>query len=239
MARKGRPERHGEPGTPEFAESYAAAAALSLMRQGALERRIVKKVAAFMQKGITPSCYPYRHYGPNGDLLYVGISLAPLNRTKQHASARWMQAIVHILIEPFESREEALAAEERAIAEERPRFNKAKNRRKPSEFEPLVDGYEAALFSAPLKPVDEALTTLNAWRAERARREAGNGPRNAKTDAEGENRVLDNNRLPENSRPPQKLKTETLADAGGRLKPPQPRSRSKPEAPAQAMNMMT
>jgi len=87
-----------------------------------------KKFLSFIERGIEPACYLYRHYHPNGDLLYVGISLWALKRQQKHAAkADWRNLIHRIVIEPFETREEALAAEEAAIRLEFPRFNKVYN----------------------------------------------------------------------------------------------------------------
>lgn len=89
-----------------------------------LEQRVASKALAFLKQGLEPACYLYRHYHPNGDLLYVGISLVPLNRQERHArSANWRNLICRILIEPFATHEEALAAEELAIRSEFPKFN--------------------------------------------------------------------------------------------------------------------
>jgi hypothetical protein len=95
-----------------------------------LEQQIARKMVEFAKNGIEPACYLYRHYDMSGDLIYVGITLAPLDRTKRHAAAEWGRLILKILIEPFATREEALDAEERAIREEFPRFNKTHNRRR-------------------------------------------------------------------------------------------------------------
>src|SRR5262245_59561143 len=37
-----------------------------------LHERIARKFASFVEQGIEPQGYLYRHYGPDGDLLYVG-----------------------------------------------------------------------------------------------------------------------------------------------------------------------
>jgi hypothetical protein len=95
------------------------------------EDQIADKALELLQHGITPACYLYRHYHPNGDLLYVGISLHALTRQNQHASkAPWAASICKILIEPFATREKALAAEEFAIRTEFPRFNLRHNARR-------------------------------------------------------------------------------------------------------------
>jgi hypothetical protein len=102
----------------------------SASQQG-LEQRIGRKARAFLDQEFEPACYLYRHYHPNGDLLYVGISLEPLKRQQTHAKgARWRNMITRILIEPFATREEALAAEEAAIRNEFPRFNTTHNDRR-------------------------------------------------------------------------------------------------------------
>jgi hypothetical protein len=90
-----------------------------------------RKFLSFIADGIEPACYLYRHFGPDGDLLYVGISLHPLERHKQHVKgAAWMKNIYQIIIEPFATREEALAAEELAIRTEYPKFNSTHNQRR-------------------------------------------------------------------------------------------------------------
>ena len=77
-----------------------------------------------------PACYLYRHYHPSGDLLYVGISLFAVGRQLAHQSTDWRYEIHQIVIEPFATREEALAAERRAIETEFPKFNGTHNQRR-------------------------------------------------------------------------------------------------------------
>jgi hypothetical protein len=97
-------------------------------RSQGLEQEIADKYRAFIARGIEPECYLYRHYHPDGDLLYVGISLNPLMRQRRHRDfADWRNMICRIVIEPFVSRVEALAAEETAIRTEFPRFNSMHN----------------------------------------------------------------------------------------------------------------
>jgi hypothetical protein len=96
-----------------------------------LEQRIIDKALTFLAHDREPACYLYRHYHPSGDLLYVGISLKPLHRQEAHLkTAGWRNLICRILIEPFETREAALAAEEAAIRDEFPKFNTTHNRRR-------------------------------------------------------------------------------------------------------------
>lgn len=71
----------------------------------------------------------YRHFDADGALLYVGIALSPTYRLSTHrASSAWAQSIAHVTMEWFETRDEALAAEKRAIETEGPKHNIAHNK---------------------------------------------------------------------------------------------------------------
>ncbi len=66
----------------------------------------------------------YRHKDSAGVLLYVGISLNPFSRAKQHGRhSSWMAQVTNIKIEWFESRSIALDAEKNAIYKETPKHN--------------------------------------------------------------------------------------------------------------------
>ena len=66
----------------------------------------------------------YRHFDKNNNLLYVGISLSTFNRLSQHKDhSGWFYGITNVTIEHFPTREEALAAERKAIKSEAPKFN--------------------------------------------------------------------------------------------------------------------
>jgi len=82
-----------------------------------LEQRVAKKALDFLDRDFEPSSYLYRHFHPNGDLLYVGITSEPLKRQDRHLKgAGWRNLICRIIIEPFGTREEALAAEAKLSA---------------------------------------------------------------------------------------------------------------------------
>lgn len=67
----------------------------------------------------------YRHFGKDGNLLYVGISANPQSRLASHrASSDWFSEIYRIDVEWHENRELALEAEKRAIHEGQPGLNK-------------------------------------------------------------------------------------------------------------------
>ncbi len=68
----------------------------------------------------------YRHFNQAGELLYVGISASPMQRTRAHGyAASWFRQVERITVEWHPSRAEAEAAEKHAIRAEKPRFNKA------------------------------------------------------------------------------------------------------------------
>ena len=68
--------------------------------------------------------YLYRHWDKCGTLLYLGISNCVAARTACHRSrSPWSSKISRTEIEEFQSRQEALAAETKAIATEAPLFN--------------------------------------------------------------------------------------------------------------------
>jgi hypothetical protein len=93
-----------------------------------LHERVARKFADFQERGIEPEAYLYRHYEPNGDLLYAGITLSIPDRTSKHlAESRWREMICLIVIEPFATREEVLAEEEIVIRTEFPKYNRALN----------------------------------------------------------------------------------------------------------------
>jgi hypothetical protein len=101
---------------------------LKTLRSHWPDASLAAKACWFLEEDREPECYLYRHYDPSGDLLYVGISLEPLRRQKRHSEqAAWRNMICQIVIEPFATREDALAAEQLAIRTEFPRFNGVHN----------------------------------------------------------------------------------------------------------------
>lgn len=66
----------------------------------------------------------YRHFSSSGELLYIGFSAKPFDRTYGHSkNASWFGEISKITIEWFETAALALAAEKLAIKVECPREN--------------------------------------------------------------------------------------------------------------------
>lgn len=95
----------------------------------------------------------YRFYDGDGDLLYVGISVRPWARWKQHKGQKdWAEDVATSTIEWFDTRKDALDAERAAIVAEEPRYNIVHNTsRAPSSplltivcstcKEPIEDGH--------------------------------------------------------------------------------------------------
>lgn len=66
----------------------------------------------------------YRHFDPDGRLLYVGMSLSPIARLRQHIDASsWAERIATVKVQWFATREEAHEAERDAIRAEDPAHN--------------------------------------------------------------------------------------------------------------------
>jgi len=73
---------------------------------------------------IGPKVALYRHFNARGKLLYVGISVKPLDRLLSHVSgSAWVSEIVRIEISWCADRTEAMLAEADAIKSERPLWN--------------------------------------------------------------------------------------------------------------------
>jgi hypothetical protein len=71
-----------------------------------------------------PLHYLYRHFNADNELLYVGIAISPIARTKWHRSlSPWYPQIRTIKIDVLPDRDTALAAERAAILAEVPKYN--------------------------------------------------------------------------------------------------------------------
>lgn len=69
-------------------------------------------------------CTLYRHFGSDGRLLYVGISLNALGRLEEHSiQAEWFPLIATVTLEHYSSIGEAREAERSAIIHEMPIHN--------------------------------------------------------------------------------------------------------------------
>jgi len=72
----------------------------------------------------------YRHFDKAGTLLYVGISTSAAARLVGHKhGSGWFDDLATITIEHYDSREEALEAEKKAIINEKPLYNRDHNKR--------------------------------------------------------------------------------------------------------------
>lgn len=66
----------------------------------------------------------YRHYDAEDNLLYIGVSSRISTRIKEHSKhSSWWNDIVKITLEHFQTREEVLKAERKAIINEFPKYN--------------------------------------------------------------------------------------------------------------------
>jgi DNA-binding transcriptional regulator YiaG len=71
-----------------------------------------------------PNAFVYRHYDAGGRLLYVGMTLKPIQRLEYHRyTSSWVGEIRTIKIQPCANRGEAIAFEREAIRNESPLFN--------------------------------------------------------------------------------------------------------------------
>ena len=72
----------------------------------------------------------YRFFTEDDLLLYVGISISPAQRFKQHATDKaWWHEVSHATMQHFPDRQSAEMAERRAIRHESPQYNRAHNER--------------------------------------------------------------------------------------------------------------
>lgn len=70
----------------------------------------------------------YRFFDASGDLLYIGITLNPGGRWKQHREDKpWWEEVGDITLETYPDRPSVLDAERKAIITEHPRYNKTHN----------------------------------------------------------------------------------------------------------------
>lgn len=70
------------------------------------------------------TAYVYRCFDASDRLLYVGFTLSPPRRLKQHQDKSvWFHLVSRTAIEEFDTRDAALAAERRAIYSENPICN--------------------------------------------------------------------------------------------------------------------
>lgn len=87
----------------------------------------------------------YRHFNADGDLLYVGQSIKPIQRQVSHrcGDAPWWYEITRIEMEHFGTTLETEIAELRAIRDEEPRYNKKFDPRRlaslEASWEALID----------------------------------------------------------------------------------------------------
>jgi len=105
------------------------------------EQQIAEKWNAFASSGTVASCFLYRHYDSDGDLLYIGITNDIMARSARHfRRASWAAAIFKILVEPFESREALVSAEVVAVKTEYPQHNRTWNGDRANPLAAVAEG---------------------------------------------------------------------------------------------------
>lgn len=68
----------------------------------------------------------YKMFSQTNELLYVGISMRPISRFKEHSGDKeWFAEISRIDLSNYLTREESLRAEAEAIKTLKPKYNKA------------------------------------------------------------------------------------------------------------------
>lgn len=105
----------------------------------------------------------YRHFGKDGELLYIGISYNPFARLSQHElSSSWASLTASMTIEYFESREDALLAEKHAIINDKPIYNIVHNTCSNNDFSELDESivYSIELDSL-LAKIDKMVDNRN------------------------------------------------------------------------------
>lgn len=109
----------------------------------------------------------YRHYGPEGDLLYIGVSLAAITRLEQHISdSHWADQICRVEIETYPDQAAAREAERCAIKADHPLHNRNHNLGSERKTMRMVFSHTTAWR----KRADKAAAKLKVTRAELIRR---------------------------------------------------------------------
>lgn len=84
----------------------------------------------------------YRHFSSDDELLYVGVTFSLISRSQQHTvSSDWFDLVTKITIERFQSRRDALDAENKAILLENPKFNRTRYAGNSNARAPVTERY--------------------------------------------------------------------------------------------------
>ena len=82
----------------------------------------------------------YRAFNQSNELLYIGISCSVMNRMQGHkGQSCWFKEMTTLKTEHYDTREEALTAESKAIKEEKPRYNVQGRAKKQKDIEKNYD----------------------------------------------------------------------------------------------------
>lgn len=111
----------------------------------------------------------YRHFGEDGSLLYVGISVCPVTRFGQHKErSAWFGTIKRVEVEWFETRALALSAKTEAIRSEAPSWNIRKKAPAKQKTEPwwAVQHFNAGRYDGWYRDRDDAAGVLEYFQEE-------------------------------------------------------------------------
>jgi predicted GIY-YIG superfamily endonuclease len=116
----------------------------------------------------------YRFFDAGGDLLYIGITNDPGRRWGRHATDKpWWIEVDRIELERYPDRTSVLDAEQKAIKEERPRYNVLHAAKPPAvdEHPPASGlcecGARAVVLYVLYKEIVEHHNALRAWKNKR------------------------------------------------------------------------
>lgn len=119
----------------------------------------------------------YRVFNPQGELLYIGLSVNPPHRFKAHRrhSAWWAQAdLTRTTMVWYDTRPEAARAELEAIAREKPRFNIVGSAYRGGRTVTALTDEQKAILANVVEEFDFArLCAAQAWESLIAARSAG------------------------------------------------------------------
>ena len=101
----------------------------------------------------------YRHYGANNKLLYIGVSVNPYERSRQHSvNKKYFHKVVRIELKWYKTKKDALMEESRLIKNLHPACNIAHRTNNRKTF---LKFYESLTEADILMLADKAKTSVN------------------------------------------------------------------------------
>ena len=109
------------------------------------------------------SHYVYRYFDVAGNLLYVGCTNNPHRRELQHRTSPWHSESASLTVGEPMSRNDALAEERRAIADESPKYNRYPGIHSPWEPAPPPVGPPLIATSDVCAALNVSVSTVCRW----------------------------------------------------------------------------